>query len=81
MASHDLQARTSVKARMTKRPADGESLRTAALFDRPAGVRHEGVAQYVSATKEATFAGEGAAPARVYQSDGQNWISATTTSS
>jgi LPS export ABC transporter protein LptC len=78
MDTHDLQARTSVKARMTQRPAEGESLRTAALFDSTQPVYGTGASlQYMSASHEATFAGEGAAPARVYQSDGQNWISAT----
>ena len=78
MDTHDLQARTSVKARMTQRPAEGEPLRTAALFDSTQPVYGTGASlQYMSASHEATFDGEGAAPARVYQSDGQNWISAT----
>ena len=78
MDTHDLQARTNVKTRMLNQPSSGESLKTSALFDDSQPVYGTGASlQYVSASHEATFAGEARVPARVYQADGRNWISAT----
>lgn len=79
LETHDLQAKDKVKVRMAQGKAGaGGQTHTPALFDASQPVYGTGTTlQYVSATRAATFTGEAAAPARVYQTDGNNWISAT----
>ena len=78
LATHNLRAKDKVIAKMTQgRSAQGET-RTPALFDAGQPIYGTGAAlKYLSETQFATFVGQDAAnPARVYQSDGKNTISA-----
>jgi lipopolysaccharide export system protein LptA len=79
LETHDLQAKTGVKVRMQQgKSSSGAQTHTPALFDasQPVYGTSAGL-QYVSASRAATFTGDTTAPAVVYQTDGNNRITAS----
>lgn len=77
LTTHDVRARDKIKTRMTPGRAGAGDTRTPALFEAGQPVYGTGTAlKYVSALKAATFAATPALLARVYQSDGANFIEA-----
>jgi lipopolysaccharide export system protein LptA len=79
LATHDLRAKGKIQAKMMQgKAASGAATHTPALFEADQPVYGTGTAlSYVSASRAASFTGDAASPANVYQTDGKNKIRAT----